>query len=122
MFRLNADGTTIEMIRGNTGTLRIRLTGYTFGNNDRVLFSMRNPGGTEVKSEICEVDENGWIEVEFVNSDTDYLRKGDYTYAVTAVTDPEYDAGGKMIDGSGVDTPVEINNKIIRIYDTAARV
>lgn len=122
MFRLNADGTTIEMIRGNTGTLRIRLTGYTFGNNDRVLFMMKSPSGTEVKSQICQPDAEGWIEIPFVNTDTDYLSAGDYVYAVTAATDPEYDSGGKIVNGSGVDTPEETNNKTIRILDTAALV
>ena len=55
MFQLKYK-TTIEMHRGNTGTLRIHLKGYTFGANDRVLFMMKSMSGTEVKSKICEVD------------------------------------------------------------------
>ena len=56
MFKLDADGTTILMHRGNTGTLTITLTGYSFGNNDRVLFMMKSPNGTEVKSTGPESD------------------------------------------------------------------
>lgn len=120
MFRLDEDGTTILMHRGNTGILRINLSGYTFGNLDRVLFMMKSMSGTEIKSQICQVVDNS-IEIEFVNTDTDQQRAGDYIYAITAVTDPVYD-GGKIVDGSGVCTPVETNNKIIRIIDTVALV
>lgn len=118
MFKLADDGTTILMHRGNTGTLTINLTGYTFGNNDRVLFMMKSQSGSEVKSQICQVVD-GAIEIPFVNTDTDYLAPGDYIYAITAATDPVYD-DGRIVNGSGVYTPEEINNKIIRVYDTAA--
>ena len=118
MFKLDADGTTILMHRGNTGVLKINLSGYTFGNNDRVLFMMKSQSGTEVKSKICQV-EDGAIEIEFVNTDTDYLSAGDYIYAITAATDPVYE-NGKIVNGTDVYTPNETNNKIIRIYDTAA--
>ena len=119
MFKLDNDGTTILMHRGNTGVVRINLTGYTFGNNDRVLFMMRSQSGTEVKSKICTV-ENHAIEIPFVNTDTDYLAAGDYIYAITAATDPVYDESGKIVNGTGISTPEETNNKIIRIVDTAA--
>ena len=118
MFKLAADGTTVLMHRGNTGVIKINLSGYTFGNNDRVLFMMKDQSGTEIKSKICEV-EDGAIEIPFANTDTDYLGAGDYIYAITAATDPEYE-DGKIVNGSGVDTPEETNNKIIRIIDTAA--
>lgn len=118
MFKLGADGTTILMHRGNTGTLTINLSGYTFGNNDRVLFVMKSPTGTEVKSKICQV-ENGKIEIPFINTDTDYLSPGDYYYGITAATDPVYE-DGKIVNGSGVSTPEDLNGKIIRIMDVTA--
>lgn len=120
MFKLDTDGSTILMHRGNTGTIRITLTGYTFGANDRVLFRMRSPNGTIIKSKICEVDENNQIEIEFVNEDTDYLAAGYYYYGITAATDPVYDDEGEIINGSGVSTPQELNEKIIRIYEATA--
>ena len=118
MFKLDTDGTTILMHRGNTGVLRINLSGYSFGNDDRVLFMMKSMSGSEIKSKICQV-EDGAIEIEFVNTDTDYLSAGDYIYAITAATDPVYE-NGKIVNGTDVYTPNETNNKIIRIYDTAA--
>ena len=39
MFQV--DGTTIRMSRGDTGTVTIGVSGYTFESNDRALFSMR---------------------------------------------------------------------------------
>ena len=119
MFKLDNDGTTILMHRGNTGTIRITLTGYTFGNDDRVLFTMINLTGTVIKEQICQV-EDGAIEIEFVNTDTDYLAPGDYYYGVTAATDPVYDTEGKIVNGSGVSTPENLNAKIVRIFDTTA--
>ena len=119
MFKLANDGTTILMHRGNTGIVRINLTGYTFGNNDRVLFVMKDSAGTEIKSAICQV-EDGAIEVEFVNTDTDYLHAQDCIYAITAAADPVYDDSGKIVNGSGICTPEETNNRIIRIIDTVA--
>jgi len=116
MFKLDTDGTTIVMHRGNTGTVRIKLTGYTFGNDDRVLFRMAYPNGTTAKEQICEVDD-GYIEIEFVNTDTDYLPPGDYPWAVTAATDPVYD-DGKIVNGSGVCTPRD--DMVIRIKGTTA--
>lgn len=119
MFKLDTDGTTILMHRGNTGTVKITLTGYTFGSDDRVYFAMASTGGTIVKEAICEVQDGGYIEIEFTNTDTDYLPAGDYKYAITAATDPQYDQG-KIVNGSGIFTPEETNNKIIRIIDTTA--
>ncbi len=118
MFKLDTDGTTILMHRGNTGVLKINLSGYSFGNDDRVLFMMKSMSGSEIKSKICQV-EDGAIEIEFVNTDTDYLSAGDYIYAITAATDPVYE-NGKIVNGTDVYTPNETNNKIIRIFDTAA--
>ena len=116
MFRLE-DGTTIVMHRGNTGTLRIQLTGYTFGNNDRVLFTMRTLKGEVVKETICEIGEDGWIEIPFINTDTDNLIPTQYKWGITAATDPEY-SQGKIVDGSGICTPRD--DMYIRIVDTSA--
>ena len=118
MFKLDTDGTTILMHRGNTGTLRLHLTGYSFGTNDRVYFCMAYPNGTPIKEAICEVDSDGYIEIEFENTDTDYLQAGDYPYAVTAATDPIYDDQGKIVNGSGVSTPRD--DMVIRIRNTTA--
>lgn len=119
MFKLASDGTTIMMHRGNTGTIRITLTGYTFGSNDRVLFVMMSQNGTPIKEQICEI-EDGAIEIEFFNTDTDQLPAGTYYYGITAATDPVYDTGGKIVNGSGVSTPENLNAKLIRIFDTTA--
>lgn len=123
MFRLDTDGTTILMHQGNTGTIRIHVTGYTFGNDDRVRFELRDGSGTILKWANCQVDQDGYIEIEFVNTDTDYLAPGDYPYGITAVTDPEYDTDETtIINGSSVYTPVELNAKVFRILGATAKV
>lgn len=123
MFKLDTDGTTILMHQGNTGTIRIKVTGYTFGSDDRVRFELRNSSGTILKFENCQVDENGYIEIEFVNTDTDYLAPGDYLYGITAATDPEYDTDGTtIINGSSVYTPSELNAKTFRVLAATAKI
>lgn len=117
MFKLADDKRMILMHKGNTGTVRIRLKGYSFGNNDRVYFCMAYPNGTPVKEAICQVVD-GCIEIPFVNTDTDYLPAGDYPYAITAATDPIYDSEQKIVNGSGVSTPED--DHVIRIKPTTA--
>ena len=111
MFALDTDGKTILMHQGNTGTLRIKLNGYTFGANDRVRFEVRDSSGTILKYKNCEVDANGYISIAFTNTDTDYLSPGDYLYGITAVADPVYD-GTTITNGSKVYTPLEVNSNI----------
>ena len=107
MFKLDTDGTTILMHQGNTGTIRIKVTGYTFGSDDRVRFELRNSSGTILKFENCQVDENGYIEIEFVNT----------------ATDPEYDTDGTtIINGSSVYTPSELNAKTFRVLAATAKI
>ena len=113
------EGNEIRLHRGDTGTIGITASGYTFGNNDRVYFAMASSSGTIVKEAICQVDADGCIEIPFVNTDTDQLPPGIYSYGYTAVTDPVYDQG-KIVNGSGVCTPSF--DKTIRLYDTSARV
>lgn len=118
MFKLAEDGTTLMLHRGNTGTLRIKLKGYSFGSNDRAYWAMVAQNGTPIRDKICEIVD-GYIEIPFENTDTDYLSPGTYYYAVTAATDPVYE-NGKIVNGSGVSTPHD--DMAIIISDTAALV
>lgn len=102
MFTVN--GFTIEMHRGDTGTIGITASGYTFGPNDRALFTVKNKSGTVVKQGIYEM-ENNRFEVPFLNADTDYLENGLYEWDVRYVVNPIYDDNGKIVDGDAVATP-----------------
>ncbi len=117
MFKM--DGRTLVMHRGNTGTLRITLTGYDFAADDRLLFCMRDMNGQKVKQAICEI-QDCTAEVAFINTDTDSLAPGLYRWGVTVVTDPEYTTGGDIEDGSGVCTPT--CDMDLKLLDTAALV
>lgn len=116
MFKLDKNGTTLVMHKGNTGTLRIHLNGYSFGPSDRAYFAMGDGKGTIVKSAICEIV-NGCVEIAFANADTKNLAEGSYPYGLTVATDPVYD-DGKIVNGSCVITPDD--DHVVQIVDTTA--
>lgn len=101
MFTVN--GTTIELHRGDTGTVGITFTGYDFGESDRALVSIAR-GGEILRQEIHEMESNR-IELVFTNSDTDSLEYGDYDWDIRLAVNPIYGTDGAIIDGDGVGTP-----------------
>jgi len=108
----NVDGTTISLSRGDTGAIKITATAtrkdtgaaYTFGENDRALFTIKNSAGQIVLEKICEM-ENNIFAVAFHNADTDKLDVGGYSWDVRYVINPYYDEAGKIVDGDQVITP-----------------
>ena len=100
----NVDGFKINLHRGDTGTIGITATGYTFGPNDRALFTVKDKNGTIVKQGIYPMVNNRF-EVPFLNGDTDYLDSGLYEWDVRYVVEPVYDEEGKIVDGDAVATP-----------------
>ena len=107
----NVDGTSIVLSRGDTGAVRIHAnakrkdTGadYTFGPNDRALFSIKSSSGSVVKEKICPMTDNTFT-VVFNNADTDSLAVGNYSWDVRYVINPYYD-NGRIVDGDQVLTP-----------------
>ena len=108
----NVDGYTISLSRGDTGAIRViaeaTLNGepYTFGSDDRALFSIKNAQGEIVKEKIATL-ENNTFTVFFLNADTDALSAGPYSWDVRYVIHPYYDSRGKIVDGDQVLTPKE---------------
>ena len=105
MFNVNPETKTITMHRGDTGEVTIRVSGYTYGEDDRALFCVKDQNGGEVIKRVYEMTDNAFV-VEFANADTDYLSPGSYKWDVRYVVDPQYDpVSGEIIDGDGVGTP-----------------
>lgn len=102
MFKV--EGTTITLSRGDTGAFKVTATGYTFGTDDRALFSLKNSQGTVVKQQAYPMTNNQFI-VYFLNADTDTLPPGKYTWDIRYVVNPEYDQQGNIVDGDQVATP-----------------
>ena len=106
------DGYNISLSRGDTGALKIKaeatLNGepFTFGNDDRALFSIKNNQGEIVKEVAAAMEENDFV-VYFLNADTDSLAPGAYQWDVRYIIHPYYDAAGRIIDGDQVITPKE---------------
>lgn len=104
MFQIDKNG-GLTMHKGNTGTVRVTLTGYTFGSADRAVFAIRDRNGLLIKQIISPI-ESGHADFTLVNTDTDNTDPGRYRWGVTVVTDPTYD-GGDIVDGSAVCTPLK---------------
>lgn len=109
MFRL--DGYTINITRGDTGGIKIKATAtlngepFTFGADDRALFSIKNSQGEVLKEKIAELTNNEFM-VYFMNSDTDSLSPGSYSWDVRYVINPIYQ-NGRIVNGDQILTPKE---------------
>ena len=101
----NVVGTQIELSRGDTGAIDFTATGYTFGTDDRALFSVKDRNGTVVKQQAYAMTNNAFT-VTFYNADTDALPAGNYTWDVRYVINPLYDDNDYIVDGDQVITPM----------------
>ena len=108
----NVDGYNITLSRGDTGAMKVTaeatLAGepFTFGADDRALFSIKNGQGEVVKEKIAAMTDNEFT-VYFLNADTDRLAPGSYSWDVRYIIHPYYDASGRIVDGDQVITPKE---------------
>lgn len=108
MFKV--EGYTITLSRGDTGAMEVEseatLNGepFTFGENDRALFSIKNGQGEVVKEKIAQMTNNVFT-VYFLNQDTDSLAPGSFSWDVRYIINPYYDSSGRIVDGDQVITP-----------------
>ena len=108
----NVDGYNITLSRGDTGGILVSATAtldgqpFTFGADDRALFSIKNAQGEVVKEKVSELTNNAFM-VYFLNADTDSLAPGSFSWDVRYIIHPYYDANGRIIDGDQVITPKE---------------
>ena len=107
----SVDGYNIRLHRGDTGAMKVKanatLNGqtFTFGENDRAVFSIKNGQGDVVKEKYAQMTNNEFI-VYFLNADTDTLAPGPgYSWDVRYVINPYYDSDGRIVDGDQVLTP-----------------
>lgn len=100
----------ISLSRGDTGALRVNATAtlsgepFTFGADDRALFSIRNANGEIIMQKASAMVNNSFT-VYFLNNDTDSLSPGAFTWDVRYIIHPYYDDDGKIINGDQVITP-----------------
>lgn len=106
----NVDEYTISLSRGDTGALKVNATAtldgqaFTFGTDDRALFSIKNANGDIIMQKACEMTNNSFT-VYFLNSDTDSLAPGQYSWDVRYIIHPYYDSNGRIVNGDQVITP-----------------
>ena len=106
----NVEGYNINLSRGDTGALKVTATAtlngepFTFGTDDRALFSIKNSQGEVVKEKVAQMTNNQFT-VYFLNADTDSLAPGPYEWDVRYVINPYYNAAGRIVDGDQVITP-----------------
>lgn len=107
----SVEGYNINLSRGDTGAMKVKATAtlngepFTFGADDRALFSIKNGQGEVVKEKVAAMDDNEFT-VYFLNADTDNLSPGSYSWDVRYVIHPYY-LNGRIVDGDQVITPKE---------------
>ena len=104
MFKV--EGTTITLSRGDTGFVTIGVSGYSFGSNDRAVFTISGKSQVMVRQELPI--ENNLVTIEFTNDDTDDWGPGDYEWDIRYVVNPVYQGEGderQIYDGDEVITP-----------------
>ena len=106
----NVEDYTITLSRGDTGALVVNATAtldgsaFTFGSDDRALFSIKNANGEIIMQKAYQMTDNSFT-VYFLNADTDALAPGSFSWDVRYIIHPYYDANGKIVDGDQVITP-----------------
>ena len=117
----NVEGYEISLSSGDTGALKVKayatLDGeaYTFGSDDRALFSIKNGQGDVVKEKVAEMTNNEFT-VYFLNNDTDSLAPGNYLWDVRYIINPYYDSSGRIVNGDQVITPKQpMNMQILNV-------
>ena len=106
----NVEDYTITLSRGDTGALKVNATAtlngspFTFGSDDRALFSIKNANGEIIMQKASAMTDNSFT-VYFLNADTDALAPGSFSWDVRYIIHPYYDASGNIVDGDQVITP-----------------
>lgn len=96
----------IALSRGDTGAIKFNTdTDYEFSSDDRVLFSVKNALGEVVRQQAYPLEADKSFTVQFVNSDTDSLPAGTFSWDVRYIIHPYYDDAGNIVDGDQVITP-----------------
>ena len=95
---------SISFCRGDTGSITIHTTGYTFGSDDRAVFTIKDANRVTVRKDVLEIDD-GDVTITFSNKQTKLLRSGTYVWDVRFVVDPETDDNGNITGGEEVYTP-----------------
>lgn len=107
----SVEGYSISLSRGDTGAMKVKATAtlngepFTFGADDRALFSIKNGQGEVVKEKVAAMENNEFT-VYFLNADTDNLSPATYLWDVRYVIHPYY-LNGRIVDGDQVITPKE---------------
>lgn len=124
-FQFDKDTGNISMNSGDTGSFWVHAV---LGNEDewtedsRMLFTVRNSQGEIVMQRIYRLDDqwdqgDGWVLIEFHNSDTDEWESGQYTMERRYNVDPIWNgtpSGARCVDALTSDAEMVEGNDTIR--------
>lgn len=124
MFNFDSNTCAITLHAGDTGSKWIHATRASeeqWTEDDRCLFTVRNPSGEIVMQRIYRLDDqwgagNGWFLMEFHNNDTDSWQPGTYTTEWRYDVDPSWE--GTAPSGRCVNTLVD-GEVTVRMTDGA---
>lgn len=102
--------------RGDTGALKVTVSGITLNAGDMLVFGVFDPvrGRTLLRKQAEIV--NGEAILTFTNADTRGLRPGMYRYNLRIVTDPELDEKGNVVCLDDTDNVISVYNEMPRFW------
>ena len=98
------NGYSVSIPHGDSGGFTIQMTGYTFGEDDRVLFTLKDGNKKTIRRDVLEITDNA-VSIEFTPAETRKIPVGDYTWEVRFITDAVFDEDDNLIGGTDIDTP-----------------
>ena len=124
-FNINLDTMAITMHAGDTGSFKIhaeRGSGAAWTEDDRMLFTVRGPGGETVMQRIYRLDDqwdlgDGTVLVEFHNDDTDQWTPGSYPTELRFDVDPVWDGTAptaRCVNALAAGTPKMVEGAVVR--------
>ena len=95
----------ITMTQGDTGHFIIRPTGIELTGGEVALFTVKSDRGELKMQKVYDI-ENGMIQIDFENDDTDKWAPGKYRWEMRYCVNPVYDEeSGQMISADEVYAP-----------------
>lgn len=112
-FQYSASSGRITCPRGDTGALRVTISGdISLLPGDMLVFGLYDPKTKETLLRKQAAITEGAAMLRFTNADTREMAAGSYKYNLRIVTNPEYDADGNVICVDDSDNVLSVYNEL----------
>lgn len=109
------NGYSVSIPQGDSGGFTVVTSGYSFGADDRALFTLKDGNKKTIRREVMTITD-GAVAIEFAPAETRKMPVGDYTWELRFITDATFDGNNVLTGGTDIDTPrTEMRLSITRV-------